>query len=245
MLNAESQIGRNTIAGGTASKGRILVVDDQPQIRRALRTALVAKGYEVNDASGGEQAFERLREEKYDVILLDINMPDVKGTEVCRVIRNTSDIAIIMLTVRNNEADKVAALDSGANDYVTKPFSTPELFARIRAVLRRNGVDREVQRLSLKDVEVDFETRHVTVRGQEVHLTPKEFELLQYLGKRPNKIIPRRELLRSIWGPDYADEMHHLRTIVKQLRKKLESEPSKPQYVLTHTWVGYELRMPK
>lgn len=245
MLSGETQLQRSISSGPTASKGRILVVDDQSQIRRALRTALVAMGYEVNDASGGEEAFEKLREEKYDVILLDINMPDIRGTEVCRVIRSTSDVAIIMLTVRNNEADKVSALDSGANDYVTKPFSTPELFARIRAVLRRNVVDREVQRLSLKDVEIDFETRHVTVRGQEVHLTPKEFELLQYLGKRPNKIIPRRELLRSIWGPDYGDEMHHLRTIVKQLRKKLESHPAKPQYVLTHTWVGYELRVPR
>jgi two-component system KDP operon response regulator KdpE len=124
-----------------ASKGAVLIVDDQPQIRRVLRTALVAKGYEVDDASGGEEAFEKLREEKYDVILLDINMPDITGTEVCRTIRSTSDVGIIMLTVRNCEADKVAALDSGANDYVTKPFSTPELFARIRAVLPKLCTD--------------------------------------------------------------------------------------------------------
>jgi two-component system, OmpR family, KDP operon response regulator KdpE len=245
MLSEPSLREPSTSMAASASKGRILVVDDQPQIRRALRTALVAKGYEVNDADGGEEAFEKLREEKYDVILLDINMPDIKGTEVCRVIRSTSDIGIIMLTVRNNEADKVAALDSGANDYVTKPFSTPELFARIRAVLRRSGVDREVRRLSLNEVEVDFEARQVNVRGQEVHLTPKEFELLHYLAKRPNKIVPSRELLRAIWGPDYDDELDHLRTIVKQLRKKLELQPANPQYVLTHTWVGYELRVPK
>jgi two-component system, OmpR family, KDP operon response regulator KdpE len=229
----------------SAPKGRILIVDDEPQIRRALRTALVAKNYEVNDASCGEAAFEKLREEKYDVVLLDINLPDIKGTEVCRAIRSTSDVGIIMLTVRNSEADKVAALDSGANDYVTKPFSTPELFARIRAVLRRSGVERNVHRLNLKDLEVDFEAREVTVRGQGVHLTPKEFELLYYLANRCNRIVPHRELLRAIWGPDYADELEHLRTVVKQLRKKVEPYPANPQYVLTHSWVGYELRVPK
>ena len=240
-----SHFPQRTSIGATASKGRILVVDDQSQIRRALRTALIANGYEVNDASSGEEALEKLREGKYDVILLDINMPGIKGTEVCRVIRSASDVGIIMLTVRNHEADKVAALDSGANDYITKPFSTPELFARIRALLRRHGVDREVQRLSLKDVQVDFEVRQVPVQGQRVHLTPKEFELLQYLATRSNKIIPHRELLRAIWGPDYGDELEHLRTVVKQLRKKLEPEPAKPQYVLTHSWVGYELRIPQ
>jgi two-component system, OmpR family, KDP operon response regulator KdpE len=231
--------------GASASRGRILIVDDQPQIRRALRTALVAKGYEVNDASGGDEAFEKLREEKYDVILLDINLPDMKGTDVCRTIRATSDVGIIMLTVRNNEADKVAALDCGANDYVTKPFSTPELFARIRAVLRRHGADREVQRLRLRDLEVDFEAREVMVRGHGVHLTPKEFELLQYLANRLNKIVQHREILRTIWGPDYGDELDQLRTVVKQLRKKIEADPAEPQYLLTHSWVGYELREPK
>ena len=225
--------------GASASRGRILIVDDQPQIRRALRTALVAKGYEVNDASRGDEAFEKLREDKYDVILLDINLPDLKGTDVCRTIRATSDVGIIMLTVRNNEADKVAALDCGANDYVTKPFSTPELFARIRAVLRRHGADREVQRLRLRDLEVDFEAREVMVRGHGVHLTPKEFELLQYLANRLNKIVQHREILRTIWGPDYGDELDQLRTVVKQLRKKIEADPAKPQYLLTHSWVGY------
>jgi two-component system KDP operon response regulator KdpE len=238
-------MGQRTSMGVSAHKGRVLIVDDQPQIRRALRTALVANGYEVSDACGGEEAFEKLREERYDVILLDINMPDIKGTEVCRSVRCTSDVAIIMLTVRNNEADKVAALDSGANDYVTKPFSTPELFARIRAVQRRNSVEREVQGLRLQDVEVDFEARQVKVRGREVHLTPKEFELLQYLANHLNRIVPHREILREIWGPDYGGELDQLRTMVKQLRKKIELEPGKPQYLLTHSWVGYELRVPK
>jgi two-component system KDP operon response regulator KdpE len=228
-----------------ASKGKILIVDDQPQIRRALRTVLVASGYEVDDAPDGEEALEKLSREKFDVILLDINMPGIKGTDVCRVIRATSNVGIIMLTVRSNEVDKIAALDSGASDYVTKPFSTPELLARIRAVSRRNVVDSLGERFLTHDLEIDFEARQVVARGQQVHLTPKEFELLKYLAHRPNKVVPRRELLRSVWGPDYSDEVDQLRTIVKQLRKKIEPQPSKPQYVLTHQWVGYELRLPR
>lgn len=245
MASDVSQLEQRPLIGAAASKGAVLVVDDQPQIRRVLRTALVANGYEVGDAGGGEEAFEKLREEKYDVVLLDINLPDMRGTEICRTIRSTSDVGIIMLTVCNSETDKVSALDSGANDYVTKPFSTPELFARIRAVLRRNGTDRGVRRLCLKGLEVDFAARRVIARGQGVHLTPKEFEFLQYLADRPNKIIPHRELLRAIWGPDYGDELELLRTLVKQLRRKIEPQPAKPQYVLTHPWVGYQLRIPE
>lgn len=244
-MNFAGEVAELSQTGPIASKGRILIVDDEPQIRRALRTALVANGYEVNDASSGEEAFEKLREEKYDVTLLDINMPGIKGTEVCRTIRSSSGIGIIMLTVRNNESDKVAALDSGANDYITKPFSTPELFARIRAVLRRQNGDREVQRLSLKDLEVDFEMRQISVRGQRVRLTPKEFELLQYLAGRPNRIVTHRELLRAVWGPDYGDEVDYLRSLVKKLRKKIEPHPENPQHLLTHSWVGYEMRVPK
>jgi two-component system KDP operon response regulator KdpE len=239
------QLERRSSIGESASKGRILVVDDQPQIRRVLRTTLIAKGYEVDDAQGGQEAFEKLREQKYDVILLDVNMPDIEGTEVCRAIRATSDVGIIMLTVCNSEADKVSALDFGADDYVTKPFSMPELFARIRAVLRRNAVDKAVQLLSLNDVEVDFPARQVTVRGENVHLTPKEFELLHYLANHPNKTISHRELLRAIWGPDYGDELGHLRAYVKQLRKKIEPQPAEPQYLLTVPCVGYQLRVPE
>jgi len=228
-----------------SSKGRILVVDDQAQIRRVLRTTLVANGYEVDDARGGQEALEKLRDEKYDLILLDINMPDIKGTEVCRAIRASSSVGIIMLTVRSSEPDKVIALDAGADDYVTKPFSTSELFARIRSVLRRNAGDSAVQQLSLKDVEVDFQSRQVTVRGRKVHLTPKEFELLQYLANHPNKIVPHRELLRAVWGPDYGNELGHLRAYMKQLRKKIELQPGKPKYLLTEPWVGYRLRVPE
>jgi two-component system, OmpR family, KDP operon response regulator KdpE len=240
-----SHVDRRASTGAVKFRGRVLVVDDEAQIRRVLRTTLVAGGYEVDDVRGGQEALEKVRETKYDVILLDINMPDIKGTEVCRAIRSTSDVAIIMLTVRNSEADKVMALDAGADDYVTKPFSTSELFARIRAALRRNAADSAVQHLRLKDVEVNFVNRQVTVRGKRVHLTPKEFELLHYLANRPNKVVGHRELLRSIWGPDYGDELGHLRAYVKQLRKKIEAHPGKPQYLLTEPWVGYQLRVPE
>jgi len=240
-----SPLGRQASVHGKTSKGRILVVDDQAQIRRVLRITLVANGYEVDDACGGQEALEKLREEKYDLILLDINMPDIKGTEVCRAIRSSSDVGIIMLTVRKAEADKVIALDAGADDYVTKPFSTSELFARIRSVLRRNAGDSEAQELRLKDVEVNFHSRQATVRGRKVHLTPKEFELLQYLANHANKIIPHRELLRAVWGPDYGDELGHLRAYMKQLRKKIELQPGKPKYLLTEPWVGYRLRVPE
>jgi len=244
MPNAASLAGQRASMGTNIRRGAILLVDDHPQIRRVLRTALIAKGYEVDDACNGEEAFEKLREAKYDVVLLDINMPGMPGTEVCRAIRSTSDVGIIMLTVRSSEMDKVMALDLGANDYVTKPFSTPELFARIRAVQRRNGVEKGDLLLTLGGVEADFQSRRVTVCGERVHLTPKEFEFLQYLANRPNKIVPHRELLRAIWGPDYGDELEVLRTLVKQLRKKIEQQPANPQYLLTHPWVGYQLRVP-
>jgi two-component system, OmpR family, KDP operon response regulator KdpE len=227
------------------SKASILIVDDQPQIRRVLRVILVAEGYEVDEASGGQEALEKVYAQKFDVILLDVNMPDIKGTEVCRAIRAISVAAIIMLTVRNSEGDKVVALDSGADDYVTKPFSTPELCARIRAVLRRNSTDLAAERLSLDDIQADFQTRQVTVRGQTVHLTPKEFELLRYLANRPNTIIPHHELLRAVWGPEYGTELGHLRAYMKQLRKKIEPQHNKPRYLLTEPWVGYQLRVPE
>jgi two-component system KDP operon response regulator KdpE len=239
-----SHLERRASIAGSTSKGRILVVDDQAQIRRVLRTTLIANGYEVNEARGGQEALEKIREEKYDVILLDVNMPDVKGTEVCRAMRSGSDVGIIVVTVRNSEADKIMALDAGADDYITKPFSTPELFARIRSLLRRNSVGLAVPQLHLKDVEVNFESRQVTVRGVEVHLTPKEFELLQYLANHPNRVVPHRELLRAVWGPDYGDELGYLRAYMKQLRKKIELQPNKPKYLLTEPWVGYQLRVP-
>jgi two-component system, OmpR family, KDP operon response regulator KdpE len=231
------------------SAGRILVVDDEPQIRRVMRTALTTAGYEVSDARSGEEAVEQLGDEKFDLILLDVNLPGMSGLEACRVIRHDTlvpDVPIIMLTVRNAEKDIVAALDAGADDYVVKPFGTPELLARIRAALRRAPLpqDSAPLRISLKDVEVDFVSRQVTVRGRNVRLTPKEFDLLRYLVIHPNKVIAHRELLQAIWGPDYGDEVEYLRVFVNQLRKKIEPQPAKPRYLLTEPWVGYRLNLP-
>src|SRR5438105_5730550 len=164
------------------SSARILVVDDDPQIRRVLRTTLIAQGYEVSDARNGDEALERIRDGKYDLVILDMNMPGMSGLEVCRTIRSSSDVAIVMLTVRDSEADKVDALDAGADDYITKPFSFPELLARIRAALRRSPqLASDMQVIHFDDVEINFSLRRVTVGKREARLTPKEFDLLQYL----------------------------------------------------------------
>jgi two-component system KDP operon response regulator KdpE len=180
-------------------------------------------------------------------MLLDMNMPGMGGFEACKEIRASSDMAIIMLTVRNTEQDKVAALDAGADDFVTKPFSTPELLARIRAALRRGPVPPEAgpQRLVLGSAEIDFQTRKVTIHGEELRLTPKEFDLLRYLVLHPNRAIPHRELLQAVWGPDYGDQVEYLRVFIKQLRRKIESTPDKPQYILTEPWVGYRFQAPE
>ena len=223
------------------SQGKVLVVDDDPQIRRVMRTTLVVQGYEVADARSGEEALEKVREGKYDLILLDLNMPGMDGIAACREIRSTSDVAIVMLTVRDSERDKVMALDAGADDYVTKPFSTPELLARVRAALRRvpNNPETGPQGIRSKDLEVDFQTRRVRVRGEAIRLTPKEFELLRYLALHPNIPVPHMKLLQAVWGPDYGEEVEYLRVFINQLRKKIEADPSNPQYILTEPWVGY------
>jgi len=224
----------------------ILVVDDDPQIRRVMRMTLVAQGYEVSDARTGEEALEKLRKEKCDLVLLDVNLPGMNGLETCRWIRASSDIAIIMLTVRNTEKDKVEALDAGADDYVTKPFGAPELLARIRASLRRVPLSSEAgpQVITLEDVEINLVTRRVKVRDEEVRLTPKEFDLLHYFVTHPNVPIPHRKLLQTVWGPDYGDEVEYLRVFINQLRKKIEKNPSRPKYLLTEPWVGYRFYLP-
>jgi two-component system, OmpR family, KDP operon response regulator KdpE len=228
------------------SVGRVLVVDDDPQIRRVMRVALTGQGYEVDDVKSGDAALQKLREERFDLVLLDMNMPGLDGLETCRLIRKQSEIAIIMLTVRDEEADKVAALDAGADDYVTKPFKTSELSARIRAALRRTPSMQgpATGQLMLGAVEIDFDTRQVKNRGRRMHLTPREFELLRYLIIHANRVLSHRELLQAVWGPDYGNEVDALRVVVNQLRKKIEAQPSKPVFLLTEPWVGYRLSMP-
>src|SRR5262245_54143586 len=226
------------------SAGRILVIDDDPQIRRVMRVTLTGQGYEIDDAKTGEEGLDKLREHRFDLVLLDMNMPGMGGLETCRLVRAGSEIAIIMLTVRDSEADKVGALDGGADDYVTKPFNPPELLARIRAALRRTpSAQGPAGRLKLGDVEIDFDTRQVLAPYRQVRLTPKEFELLRYFVVHANKVLSHRELLQAVWGPDYGDQVDYLRVFVNQLRKKIEKNPSNPAHLLTEPWVGYRLHL--
>jgi two-component system KDP operon response regulator KdpE len=226
------------------SSGRILVVDDDPQIRRVMRVTLTGHGYEVDDVTGGEAALEKLRDQRFDLVLLDMSMPGMGGLETCRAIRAQSEIAIIVLTVRDSESDKVDALDAGADDYVTKPYNPPELLARIRAAIRRTPWTHGPSgRVTLGLVEVDFDTRQVIARGRTVRLTPKEFDLLRYFVAHANKVLSHRELLQAVWGPDYGDQVDYLRVFVNQLRKKIEAKPSSPTYLLTEPWVGYRFHL--
>lgn len=223
------------------SAGRILVVDDEPQIRRIMRTTLTGAGYEVDDAKTGEEALEKLREFRPDLVLLDINMPGMGGLAACRSIREDKNVAIIMLTVRNAEKDKVEALDAGADDYVVKPFSTPELLARIRAALRRLPATPQAspERIRVDRLAIDFTARTVTNGANSFHLTPKELDLLRYLTQHAMKAVPHRELLQAVWGPDYGDQVDYLRVFIKSLRKKIEPNPEEPQYITTEPWIGY------
>ena len=222
------------------SAGRILVIDDEPQIRRIMRTTLIGAGYEVDDAKTGEEGLTKVREFRPDLVLLDINMPGMGGLATCRLLRADPNVAIIMLTVHNTETAKVETLDAGADDFVTKPFSTPELLARIRAALRRVPVAQSgPSRLRIGELAIDFEARTVTRGTSSVHLTPKELDLLRYLIQHANKAVPHRELLQAVWGPDYGDQMDYLRAFIKSLRKKVEPDPDRPQYITTEPWIGY------
>jgi len=226
------------------TSAKILIVDDEPQIRRVLRTTLTSHGYTVAEARSGDEALEEIRHERPDLILLDVNMPGRSGLETCSEIRASSDIPIIMLTVRNSERDKVQALDAGADDYVVKPFGAEELMARIRAALRRVAPPESVPPFLSADLKIDFEKRTVLVKGQAVRLTPKEFELLRHLVANQGKAIAHRRLLQAVWGPDYGEETEYLRVFINQLRKKIEPDPGKPRYIHTEPWIGYRFDPP-
>lgn len=223
------------------STAKILVVDDDPQIRRILRTTLTASGYQVADARCGEDALQMFREYLPDLVIMDLNMPGMGGLECCRELRPDTDVPILILTVRDAEKDKVEALDAGADDYICKPFGMNELLARIRAALRRAPMSPEggPRLFASQDLEIDFENRTVRLRNKNVHLTPKEYDVLRYLVSQGGKPVPHRQLLQAVWGPDYGNESDYLRVFINHLRKKIEPNPAKPRYILTEPWVGY------
>ena len=225
-----------------AKQGMVLVVDDTPSMRRALRTTLAGVGFSVVEAARGEEALSLIRTVQFDAVLLDSNMPGMGGLETCRVMRKTlPKLPILMLTVRDSEDDKVEALDAGADDYITKPFQLRELTARLRAAVRR-GQTPEVAveaPIRIADIEIDPERHLVQKGGQRLHLTPKEFKMLRYLMAHAGQPVPHARLLKSIWGPEYGNELEYLRTFMRQLRKKIEDDPANPKYLLTDSHVGY------
>jgi two-component system KDP operon response regulator KdpE len=220
---------------------KILLVDDEPQITRVLRRGLIAQGYDVLTASDGDEAFALFTQWKPHLVVTDLSMPNMGGLELCRKIRTTSSVPIIVLSVRGEERTKVEALDAGADDYVTKPFGLDELAARVRAALRRAPSDeaRETQLIAVGDFRADLQARTVAVDGRELHLTPKEYDLLIYLLRHPNRVLTHRALLGAVWGSDYGEQTEYLRVFVGHLRKKIERDPAKPQYIQTEPWVGY------
>jgi two-component system KDP operon response regulator KdpE len=223
------------------SGARILVVDDEPQIRRALRTALAGHGYTVDVAEDGEQALALFAAQPAEVIVLDLVMPGLDGIEVLREIRTWSEVPVIVLSARGQETDKVHALDSGADDYLTKPFGLDELLARVRAVLRR-GSPPQATTFSFGDVQVDLSRRTILKSGEEVHLTPTEFDLLRVLATNAGKVLTHRQLLERTWGGYAAENSQQLRVYINYLRRKLEENPSRPKWIVTEPGVGYRLR---
>jgi two-component system, OmpR family, KDP operon response regulator KdpE len=219
---------------------RVLVVDDEPQIVRVLNTVLTSQGYEVRMAADGASALAVFAAWHPSVVVTDLSMAHMDGVELCRRIRSQSAVPIIVLSVRSSESAKVDALDAGADDYVTKPFGSDELLARIRAALRRQRTEEpDASPLEVGEFRIDLQTRRVHVRGSEVRLTPKEFDLLVYLARRPNRVIEHRRLLEAVWGETAQDHPEYLRVYMAQLRKKLETNPAAPRHLATEPWVGY------
>ena len=217
----------------------ILIIDDDKKMIRVFATSLETAGYRVFDASSGQRALEEVRTRNPDVVLLDLGLPDIDGLALVPQLRVHTTSPIIVVSAREQETDKVKALDAGANDYLTKPFSVPELLARIRAALRRTSSVELVPTYVSNDLEIDFERRKLLVQGRPVRLTPKEFDLLRHLVASQGKPLEHRRLLQAVWGPDYGDETEYLRVFINQLRKKIEPDPAHPKYIHTDPWVGY------
>lgn len=219
-----------------AKKPVILVVDDESQI---LRASLPPRGYEVVTARGGQEALDQIQKEMPDLIILDLVMPEMSGLEVCRQVREFASVPILVLSAKGSEHDKVTALDLGADDYITKPFSMDELLARVRAVLRRIQAAEDSSVLTADELTIELDTRRVMMSGQEVRLTPKEFDVLKYLVQNAGKVVTHRTLLRAVWGWSSTEQTEYLRVVVNQLRRKIEPDPQHPRYILTEQWVGY------
>jgi two-component system KDP operon response regulator KdpE len=220
---------------------RILLVDDEPAIQRSVGLLLRARGYDVEIVGTGADAIKIAAQVEPDLIVLDLGLPDLEGTEVCRRVRATSTVPIVVLSARGAEADKVNALDLGADDYVTKPFGPDELLARIRVALRRNSTEEreETGRLVAGDLTIDYDRRRVLRDDTEIRLTPKEFELLSLLARNHDRVLTHRAILKAIWGPNAVEQPEHLWTLVAQLRRKIEPDPTNPRYLLSEPWVGY------
>jgi two-component system, OmpR family, KDP operon response regulator KdpE len=225
----------------TAGKGNILVVDDEPQITRVLKTTLSSQGYATRTAADGREALQTMEEWPPDLIITDLRMPNMDGLDLCRHVREQSQVPIIVLSVKGEERIKVEALDAGADDYVTKPFNINELLARVRAGLRRAAAAKqpEVPLIEIGQFQIDLEKRTVLVKGRDVRLTPKEFDLMVYLARNPGKVISHRALLSAVWGANSVQQPEYLRVFVGHLRKKLETDETTPRYIVTEPWVGY------
>ena len=224
-----------------SDKQRILIVDDEPQIGRVMRTGLSSHGFDVRVAADGEAGLDLFNDWHPALVITDLSMPHMGGLEFCRRLRLVSDVPIIVLSVKNEESTKVAALDAGADDYVSKPFGMDELLARIRAALRRTSTGKtdESTVIEVGDFRVDHAAHQASVNGREIHLTPKEFELLLFMVQHPGTVLTHHKLLGAVWGGNYTEQTEYLRVFIGQLRKKLEADPANPKYILTEPWIGY------
>jgi two-component system, OmpR family, KDP operon response regulator KdpE len=222
----------------------LLLVDDEPQIRRVLQTSLCEAGYVVIVAKNGQEGIATVVRERPDLVLLDINLPDMSGFDACKLMRFSFTGPILIVSVRNSVRDKIDALNAGADDYIVKPFAMAELLARVRAALRRSAAEESLPRIETSELVVDLEMRMVQVRGDRVHLTPKEFDVLRVLVMEPRKPITHRKILQNVWGPEYGEETEPVRVVIRQLRRKIEKDPAHPRYILTEPWVGYSFQLP-